>query len=196
MKNIALVLSGCGFKDGAEITEVVSSLVILSELGAKMTAFAPDLNFQTTNHLNDHKGEERNVLTEAARITRGKIQPLSELKERDFDGVVFPGGFGAALHLCDWANKGADATVETETRRVIESFHSASKPIAALCISPALISLVLGKHSTTVTIGNDKATGKEIEKTGAIHEDCVVDDFITDRLNKVVTTPAYMFGEA
>lgn len=41
----------------------------------------------------------RNVLVESARIARGKISPLSSLKAAGYNGVVFPGGFGAAKNL-------------------------------------------------------------------------------------------------
>ncbi|NQY99330.1 MAG: isoprenoid biosynthesis glyoxalase ElbB [Bdellovibrionales bacterium] len=196
MKKIAVVLSGCGFQDGAEITESVSALIALSEAGADTQCFAPDLNFKSTNHRSGQPGDERNVIEEAARISRGHIQPLSELKEQDFDGVVFPGGFGAALHLSNWAEKGADCSVDENVQALVESFHKASKPIAALCIAPAMISRVLGDHNPSLTIGNDPATAAEIEKTGAQHENCAVDDYITDRMNKLITSPAYMYGDA
>jgi len=42
---------------------------------------------------------ERNVLVESARIARGNISALTNLKATDFDAVVFPGGFGAAKNL-------------------------------------------------------------------------------------------------
>jgi enhancing lycopene biosynthesis protein 2 len=197
MKKIAVVLAGNGFKDGTEVTEAVSTLIILSELRAEVTAFAPDLQFQATDHITGRADEnERSLLAEAARITRGQIQPLGELEESDFDGVVFPGGVGAALHLCSWAKEGSGCTVEISTEKIIRSFHSASKPIAAMCIAPALVSRVLGEHGVTVTIGNDAGTAAEIEKTGAQHENCPVDDYITDRMNKVISTPAYMYGDA
>lgn len=41
----------------------------------------------------------RNVLTESARISRGNISDLTELKAADYDMVVIPGGFGAAKNL-------------------------------------------------------------------------------------------------
>ena len=196
MKKIALVLSGSGFKDGAEITEAVSSIIALSEAGAEVHAFAPDVEFESSNHIDDSSTGSRNVMTEASRITRGSIRPLTELKVGDFEGIVFPGGYGAAKHLCTFATQGANCEVLLSAKNIIEEFHAASKPIAALCIAPALVAKVLGQHGVTVTIGNDKDTAAEIEKTGAQHEDCVVDDYITDRLNKVVTSPAYMYGDA
>jgi len=196
MKNIAIVLSGCGFKDGTEITEAVSALVNLSEFGANCAIFSPDFEFVSINHLSDSEGESRSLLVESSRITRGKIQPLSELDTEQFDGVVFPGGFGAAKHLCNWAEKGSACDVNLNAKRVVEEFYTASKPIAAFCIAPVLIAKVLGQHSVSLTIGDNKEVAAEIEKTGAQHEACPVDDFITDRLNKVITTPAYMYGEA
>lgn len=194
MKNVAVVLSGCGHKDGAEITEAVSALIALSQSGAKYEIFAPNLDFHPTNHLTSEKSskELRNCLAEAARIGRGDAKDLKDLQEKNFDALLFPGGFGAALHLSDWAHKGSKAQVHPEVQRVILAFHKASKPIGAICIAPTLVAKVLGSENITVTIGNNLETAKEIEKTGAQHVECPVEDYITDRLHKIITTPAYM----
>lgn len=197
MKKIAVVLSGCGHQDGAEITESVSLLVALNQAGAEVSCFAPDIEFDVINH-REHKpqAEKRNVLTEASRIARGQIQNLSLLKTSEFDAVAFPGGFGAAKNLSNWAEKGSKCEVNPEVRRVITEFHAASKPIGAICIAPVLVAKVLGEHKPTLTIGNDPETAAEIQKTGALHEECPVNDYISDRECKVVSTPAYMYGEA
>lgn len=42
----------------------------------------------------------RNVLTESARIARGKISDLAQLSAAHHDAAIFPGGFGAAKNLC------------------------------------------------------------------------------------------------
>lgn len=198
MKNVAVVLSGCGHKDGAEITEAVSTLIALSQAGAKYQVFAPNLDFHPTNHQTSESSskEHRNCLVEASRIARGHAKDLKDLKEKDFDAVVFPGGFGAALHLSDWAQKGAKCHVHPEVERVILTFHKASKPIGAICIAPTLVAKVLGAEKVTVTIGNNLEVAEEINKTGAQHVECPVEDFITDRLHKVITTPAYMYETA
>jgi len=135
-------------------------------------------------------------LTEAGRIARGKIENIEKLEAKNFDAVAFPGGFGAAKNLCNWAEKGSACEVNPQVQRVILDFFNASKPIGAICIAPVLLAKVLGHKKVTVTIGNDKETAAEIEKTGAVHEECPVDDYITDRESKIVTTPAYMYGEA
>ena len=193
MKNVAVVLSGCGFKDGAEITESVSTLIALGNNGATYQVFAPDLSITATDHLTDKPCGERNLMSESARIARGQVKPLTELKPNDFDALAFPGGFGAALHLCEFAKSGAECKVNPEVESAIKGFHADSKPIATICIAPALIARVLGSHGVTVTIGNDMDTASEIEKTGAHHVECTVDDYVTDRESKVITTPAYMY---
>lgn len=179
LKKIAVVLSGCGYKEGAEITESVSTLIALSQQGAEYQVFAPSA-----------------VLNEAAKIARDKILPLSELNANQFDGLVFPGGYGAAKILSDWATKGSKATVLEDVKKSILQFYDSGKPIAAICIAPTLLAKTLGSKGITLTIGNDPSTSAEIEKTGAIHENCAVTDFISDREHKVISTPAYMYDEA
>ncbi len=197
MKNVAVILSGCGHQDGAEITETVSAILTLSQLGANISYFAPNVEVEEVNHLTGKTtGQKRNLIVEGARIARGKIRDLKELQAKNFEGMVFPGGQGAALNLCDFALKGAKGTLHPEVKRVINEFHKESKPIAAICIAPVLMALALGNESVEVTIGNDKETANEVEKLGAKHVECPVDDFITDRDHKIVTTPAYMYGNA
>ncbi|UXR64879.1 isoprenoid biosynthesis glyoxalase ElbB [Bdellovibrio bacteriovorus] len=197
MKKVAVVLSGCGFKDGSEITEAVSLLVGLNQAGAEVSCFAPDIQIPVTDHLTGKpSGETRSLLAEAARIARGHISSLDKLHAKDFDAVAFPGGYGAAKNLCNWAEKGAQCDVNPEVKRVILDFYNSSKPIGALCIAPVVVAKVLGDKKVTVTIGDDAETAAEIQKTGAIHEECPVNDYITDRETKVVTTPAYMYGDA
>ncbi len=196
MKKLAVVLTGCGFQDGTEITEAISTLIAIGRCGAQYRCFAPDKNFTAQNHLDSEPGDKRNCLEESARIARGKVSPLEELDPDDFDGIIFPGGFGAAKHLCNWAEKGAAAEVNPEAVRIINGFYGQEKPIGAICIAPALIAKVLGSNEITVTIGNDTETIQEIEKTGAHHETCPVHDFVTDRQHRIITAPAYMYGEA
>ncbi len=197
MKNIAVVLSGCGFLDGAEITEAVSTLVAIGQRGAAYRCFAPNKDVPVTNHLTQQPtGDTRNVLQEAARIARGEIRPLEELTARDFDALALPGGYGAALHLCDFAHKGSGGTIDPHVLRIVKEFHDGRKPIAAICIAPAIMALAFGEQGVSVTIGDDRGTASEIEKTGARHTACAVDKFVVDAAKRVITTPAYMYGTA
>ena len=69
-KKVAVILSGCGVYDGAEIHESVLTLLRLDQRGAQVQCFAPDI---PQLHVVDHyRGDEmdqtRNVLVESARI--------------------------------------------------------------------------------------------------------------------------------
>lgn len=197
MKKVAVILSGCGFLDGAEITEAISTLIAIGQNGAEYKVFAPDKEVEETNHLTQKPtGQTRNVLQEAARIARGDIHPLEQLKARGFDALAFPGGYGAALHLCDFAKKGSGGQIDPQVARVLKEFAESRKPIAAICIAPAIMALAFGNKGVNVTIGEDAGTASEIEKTGAKHQNCAVERYVVDRANKVITTPAYMYGTA
>jgi enhancing lycopene biosynthesis protein 2 len=197
MKKVAVILSGCGFLDGAEITEAISTLIAIGQNGAAYEVFAPNKDVEEMNHLTQKPtGQKRNVLQEAARIARGEIQPLEQLKAKDFDALAFPGGFGAALHLCDFGEKGSGGHIDPQVARIVKEFSDSQKPIAAICIAPAIMALALGKKGVNVTIGEDAGTASELEKTGAKHQNCAVEQYVVDHSNKVITTPAYMYGSA
>ena len=194
---VAVVLSGCGVMDGTEIHEAVSVLVHLSRAGAACVCFAPD---RDQMHVIDHlagkpvEGERRNVLRESARIARGEIRALGELRAGDFDAVVFPGGFGAAKNLCDFAVEGDACVVDPEVERVIKEFHGAGKPVGMCCIAPVIAARVL--PGCTVTIGSDAGTAAAIERMGGVHAERPVTEACVDETMNVVTAPAYMYGDA
>ena len=196
-QKIAIVLSGCGVKDGSEIHESVLTLLAVVKNGGIPLFFAPNGHQTTvTNHLsNNATGEKRNILVESARIARGQIKDIKELKGSTASALIFPGGFGAALNLCDFGQKGADCTVHPEIRRVIEEFHTAGRPIGFICIAPAIGARVLGPKKVQLTIGTDAFTAKALEKMGAVHQNRLVGDICVDEKNRVVSTPAYMLAQ-
>ncbi|MFG0274674.1 MAG: isoprenoid biosynthesis glyoxalase ElbB [Phycisphaerales bacterium] len=201
MTKAAVVLSGCGVFDGSEIHEAVSLLTALSDAGVAVQCFAPDVELAEIDHLaGKPTGQKRRVLTESARIARGEVKALTECKASAFDAVFFPGGFGAAKNLCDFATKGADCTVQPEVARVIREFHSAEKPIGMCCIAPVLAAKVLGRAGggpgCRLTLGAPSEASKAAEKLGATHEAAPVTAAVVDAKNRLVTAPAYMYGDA
>lgn len=193
-KRIGLVLSGCGVFDGSEIHEAVFSLLHLRKHGYEVVCLAPDIpQHHVINHLTGEESpEKRNVLVESARIARGKIRDLATARAAEFDGLFFPGGFGAAKNLSTFALQGASATVDPEVRRIIREMHDAKKPLGFLCISPTLAALVIG-NGVEVTIGNDPGTAGAIETAGGRHINKAVDQAYVDQIHRVVTAPAYMY---
>jgi len=189
----AVLLSGCGVFDGAEIHESVLTLLAIDRQGGTYRCFAPDV---PQMHVIDHRtgtpveGESRNVLTEAARIARGKIEDVTAFDPAEFDALILPGGFGVAKNLCTFAVDGPRCSVVPAVETAIKAAHNASLPIGALCISPALIARVLG--NVTLTIGSDPGTAKALGAMGATHRTTTHAEVVVDEANKVVTTPCYM----
>ena len=83
-------------------------------------------------HVIDHfKGkptnEKRNVLVESARIARGEIKDIAEVNTDEIDGLIVPGGFGAAKNLSDFAVNGETCKVHPDVVRLIREFVSKQK---------------------------------------------------------------------
>jgi len=191
-KTFAVILSGCGHQDGAEIHEATLTLWAIHKNGADYHCFAPDVKqHHVLNHITGQEmGEERNVLIEAARIARGKIKPLAEYQADNFDGLVIPGGVGVAKNLCTYAFDGSDCTVTPEIAQAITSTHASGKPIGALCIAPVLLAKLLS--GVKLTIGQDENTADNIVTMGGEHVSSWQGEIIVDEANKVVTTACYM----
>lgn len=196
MSRVAVVLSGCGVYDGAEINEAVLTLLCLEQQGASYQCFAPDMpQMHVINHLTGQPipGESRNVLVEAARIARGNIQSLASARVEDFDALLVPGGFGAAKNLSDFAVAGAAMTVQPDFLKLARAFHDSGKPIGLICIAPVMSAAICGEGARC-TIGDDADTASAIQAMGAEHLQCPVDEARVDVERKLVTTPAYMLA--
>ncbi|XP_073485151.1 putative glutamine amidotransferase-like class 1 domain-containing protein 3B, mitochondrial [Aquarana catesbeiana] len=199
-KKVAVILSGCGVYDGSEIHESSAVMVHLSRARVQYAIFAPDIDQM---HVVDHvKGqpteEKRNVLTESARIARGKISDLKDLKVSEYDALIIPGGFGVAKNLSTWAVQGKDCSVLKPIEETIKSFHASHKPIGLCCISPVLAAKLI--PGCEVTVGCDTecekwphaGTAGAIKELGCKHINKQVNEVHVDTKNKLVTNCAFM----
>jgi len=196
-KRVGVVLSGCGFLDGAEIQEAICTLLSLDRRGAKLVAMAPDVEQM---HVVDHvkgapaEGETRRVLAEAARIVRGQITDMAKVSAKDLDALVFPGGYGAAKNLCTFAVEGRNMRVVPAVERLARELRAANKPQGYICIAPVIAGKLFGADKVKLTIGNDRDTAAALESWGATHVDCKVEEIAVDERLRIVSTPAYMLG--
>ena len=194
-KKVAVILSGCGVFDGAEIHESVLTLLRLDQLDTAFQCFAPDIQqHHVINHLtSEESAESRNVLVESARIARGDIKSLSELNANKYDAIILPGGFGAAKNLCSFALVGPELIIQPDVEQTIQTFIAQKKPVGLACIAPAMAGKLFGK-GVRCTIGTDSGTAGALEQTGVTHVNCPVSDIVVDENHKLVTTPAYMLA--
>ncbi|TLP54444.1 MULTISPECIES: isoprenoid biosynthesis glyoxalase ElbB [Pseudomonas] len=192
-KKVAVILSGCGVYDGAEIHESVITQLRLDQRGAQVQCFAPNIaQMHVINHLTgEEMPESRNVLVESARIARGEVKDIREAKVEDFDALIVPGGFGAAKNLSNFAVEGDKCSVQPDVLALAQAFADARKPVGLICIAPALAAKIYGP-GVVCTIGSDADTAAAVVKMGGTHEECDVHDIVEDTQRKLVTTPAYM----
>jgi enhancing lycopene biosynthesis protein 2 len=201
---IAVLLAGSGVYDGSEIHEAVFTLLALEELGVQPVCIAPNEDqHHVVNHLTgEEMPEKRNVMVEAARIARGAVQDLATVEAASFDGLVIPGGFGAAKNLNKWAIEGSEGAIRPAVKQLIIDFVQAGKPLAGLCMGPTVIAKALegeGIH-TSLTVGSTEAPSPyDIEgisqgmgELGVMINMATIDEVIVDHTNKIVTAPCYM----
>jgi enhancing lycopene biosynthesis protein 2 len=165
----------------------------LDKAGAEMIVIAP--NIDQLHVINHATGEEmddsRNVLIESARISRGNIEDIAGITSKGLDALIFPGGFGVAKNLSDYAMAGMECSVNPDVLRLSREVHNDGKPIGVICIAPAIMAKILAGE-TELTIGFDEQTASDIDAMGAKHVLCPVDEIVVDKEKKVVSTPAYM----
>lgn len=196
MAKVAVILSGCGHMDGSEIHEASLCLLELSLQGHQYFCFSLDKpQKKVMNHLTheEMKGAMRNMLLESARISRGKIAQVREIKEKDFDALLFPGGLGAAQNLCDFAEKNEHCHVDPDVAQIIQAFFLQKKPIGATCIAPVILAKALeGLVKTEMTLGSDIHYLEILEKMGVKGVLAEVQECVADKAHKIYTTPCYM----
>lgn len=193
MKKFAVILAGCGRKDGSEINEAITLLLSIEQIHCEYQCFAPNRpQTEVVDHLtNEQVKEERNILVEAARLARSNVRPIEEYKAEDFDGLLFSGGYGVAKNLCDYAYKGADMEVKPDVARAIIETREAGKPLGGMCIAPVMFAKLL--PGVCVTLGNEGTPDADnVRAMGAYHVQTEHGDVCADNELLVFTTPAYM----
>jgi len=206
MKKIAIILSGCGNRDGSELQETLSLMLAVDRLGWQYQCFAPEGYFEVVSHVDgrhddDDEGleagtivdtEQRDIYEESARIARGNIKPLDEYSPADYDAICLPGGMGAARNLSTYVYEGPRMTVIDGVHDAILETYRAHKPVCAECIAPVVVAKVLGRYGVHLTLGHDCQASQIAVGFGAVHEVCEAGEVCVDNEHKVITTPAYM----
>lgn len=203
MKKIAVILSGCGNRDGSELQESISLMLAIDRRGWQYQCFAPEGFFEVVPHIDIEDNEEdegmvvdmeqRDIFVESARIARGNLLPIEEYKPADFDALALPGGAGAARNLSTFAFDGPKMEVIDSVADAILETYRAKKPVVAMCIAPMVLAKVLGRYEVTLTLGAaDNLQAKVAETLGCHVQGCGPTEVCVDKEHKVLTTPAYM----
>ena len=195
MKKFAVILAGCGSKDGTEIHESTMILLSIKQLSADYMCFSFNksqyrvVNFMTGEKLN----EKRNMLLESARIARGDILDITQLDVNKFDGIIIPGGLGTALNISTFGLNNDDYIVDSLLQNILLEFKKQNKVICAACIAPMILAKVF--KNITITLGNDKHIKTIVEKLGNNFQETKSGEICIDKTNKIVTAPFYMLAD-
>ena len=193
---VGVLLSGSGVQDGSEIHESVLTALFLEKTRVEIVFMAPNIDqMHVMNHYTGQEMDEfRNVLVESARIARGNIKDLAEIRGEDLDALIIPGGLGVAKNLSDYAMSGSECSINPDVYRLVVEMLISKKPIGAICIAPAMMSKILFEQnlSANLTVGSDATTSKDIKTMGSQHQNCSTREVVIDVKNKIVSTPAYM----
>ncbi len=202
MKKIAVILSGCGNRDGSELQESLSLMLAIDRRGWRYQCFAPEGFFEVVPHIDVEETEEegtllnmeqRDIFVESARIARGNLLPLEEYRPEDYDALALPGGMGAARNLSTFAFDGPRMEVIDSVADAILATYRAHKPVVAMCIAPMVLARVLGRNEVELTLGDSGNQASQVAKGfGCRVRDCAPTEVCVDSEHKVITTPAYM----
>lgn len=201
MKRFAIIIGGCGGRDGSEAQETVLAMFAVANVGGEYQVFAPDrLAYDLVNHIDGTAldGEKRNLLHEAARLARSnKISPLNELRTEEFDALLIPGGLGTAKNLFTFALEGINMKVYPDVEEIVRDFHTQQKPIGAICIAPMMMAALFHNQQLTITLGPESPWSARLrEKMGVNVIVAQRDGVVADMKNKIFTTPAYMYDDS
>jgi enhancing lycopene biosynthesis protein 2 len=206
-KRVAVILSGCGHRDGSDVAETMLAFLMLDRAGAKVVCAAPDAaQREVVDHLIDAaqaaistptaasmstSTSPRNARVEAARLAPGDVLPLSALDPNRLEGLFIPSGRGVATLLSDYAEKGALCAVDPDLARVMKALLAAKKPMGFVGLGAVLAARVLGPVAgVRLTLGSKAVVAaKHAAVMGADVRPGTIDDVIADERNRIYSTP-------
>jgi len=200
---IGVLLAGSGVFDGSEIHEATFTLLAIDQLGHQAVCIAPNVDqYHVVDHLHGSEtNEKRNVLVESARIARGNVKDLATVSAADLDGLVIPGGFGAAKNLNQWALHGPKGSIHPQVKELIHELVKANKPVAGLCMGPTVIASALAGTGieATLTVGTTKAPSpydiagimEGIRSLGHVAVERTIEEIAQDFDQKIISAPCY-----
>ncbi len=147
---IGVLLGGCGHYDGTDACEAVLTLLALEAAGEKPLLIAPVIAQQRTiDHLTGDAvdGDARDVLRESARLCRGRINALAEVRAVDLEALIIPGGYGPVINFTTgFAQPGQGRALLPEVAGFLGHFLDTGKPIGCVSLGEIPVRTLLGQE--------------------------------------------------
>lgn len=127
-------LGSTGRKTGFWLEEGAAPYYVFRDAGVELTLISPKGGQPPVDPKSDLPENQTPAMTrfkadQAAQQVFATTRRLSDARSEDFDAVFYPGGHGPMWDLVD----------NPESIKLIESFYSSGKPVAAVCHAPAVL---------------------------------------------------------
>jgi putative intracellular protease/amidase len=156
-------LGDTGKKTGFWLEEFAAPYYVFKDAGAEITLASPKGGqppIDPTSDKEDAQTEDtRRFKADAeAQSHLGSTLKLADLTADGFDAIFYPGGHGPLWDLAE----------DKDSKRLIEAFAAADRPVGAVCHAPAVFRntltadgkpLVSGRHVTGFTNTEEEAAG-------------------------------------
>jgi enhancing lycopene biosynthesis protein 2 len=147
---VGVLLGGCGHYDGTDVGETVLTLLALEEEGEKPALFAPRRDQdRTIDHLTSDAtaGEPRDMLRESARLWRGRVLGLDQVKPDHLEALIIPGGYGPVVNFSTgFARAGERRALLPEIETLVRHCLEQRKPIGCISLGEVPVLTVLGRE--------------------------------------------------
>jgi putative intracellular protease/amidase len=152
-----------GKKTGFWLEEFAAPFYVFKDARAEITLASPKGGQPPIDPSSDDDGAQtddtrRFKADTAAQVQLANTLKLSNVTEVGFDAIFYPGGHGPLWDLAE----------DPDSKRLIEAFAAADRPIGAVCHAPAVFRhtqgtdgkpLVSGRHVTGFTNTEEEAVG-------------------------------------
>src|SRR5690606_30666422 len=172
-------LGDTGEKTGFWVEEFAAPYYVLADAGVEVTIASPEGGqppIDPKSALPDFQTEATKRF-DADKALQEKLAhsiPLSDVNEKDYDAVFYPGGHGPL-----W-----DLTNDARSIKLIEAFWKEGKPVAAVCHAPGVLRFVKDAEGNPLVKGK-KVTGFSNTEEEAVQLTDVVPYLVEDELKKL-----------
>ena len=140
-------------KTGFWLEEFAAPYYVFKDAGADVTLASPKGGqppIDPTSDAADAQTDDTRRFKADAEAQKhlATTQKLSDVTETGFDAIFYPGGHGPLWDLAE----------DTDSKRLIEAFAAADRPIGAVCHAPAVFRHTLGTDGKPLVSGR-RVTG-------------------------------------
>lgn len=171
-------LGNTGKKTGLWIEEFAAPYYALADQGVEITIASPKggqapIDPKSTSPEFSTAATKRYYADKATQNKLSKTVLLSNVVQKDYDAIFYPGGHGPMWDLAE----------DQQSARLIESFYQHNKPIAFVCHAPAALKNVKDKSGEPLIKGKN-VTGFTNTEEAAVKLTDVVPFLLEDMLKE------------